>query len=265
MKVLLVLLLASVAWAQRPLSVAVIDKLYEVYPLYRQIQDYVINSVADARMSSSARINDFHRDIITIKSTFVGTSIRQEQELLTQINGQPIVVNQQCLAFLRQSAEVNMNLAGVSYSTCITNAGDTLLSSVRSFYEMLDADEARYVGVGLFEEFRDENVFFDPQRIISKLENRMFRLEDFPTHIGSEMLDAVAGLTNSLDAIRLNYVNCMTMSEQMLKSTLQMVMLQLETTCNGKVIPVADETAPMPPNPEYATFEPDNGTPEPDH
>uniref|UniRef100_A0A8W7PFP8 Uncharacterized protein n=1 Tax=Anopheles coluzzii TaxID=1518534 RepID=A0A8W7PFP8_ANOCL len=247
MKLLLVVLFASVAWAQRPLTVAVIDKMYQVYPMYRQIQDYVINQVADARMASSARIDEFHRDIIMIKSNYLATSIRQEQDLITQINGQPLSVNQQCLSFLRQSAEVNMNLAGVSYSTCITNAGDSLVTTVKAFYELLDTDEARYVGVGLFEEFRDENVFFDPQRIISKLENRVFRLEDYPTHIGSEVLDAVAGLSNMLENIRLNYINCMTLGEQMLRSALQLGLLQLEQTCNGNLIPVAEE-APVPPN-----------------
>uniref|UniRef100_A0A182UCR5 Protein TsetseEP domain-containing protein n=1 Tax=Anopheles melas TaxID=34690 RepID=A0A182UCR5_9DIPT len=247
MKLLLVVLFASVAWAQRPLTVAVIDKMYQVYPMYRQIQDYVINQVADARMASSARIDEFHRDIIMIKSNYLATSIRQEQDLITQINGQPLSVNQQCLSFLRQSAEVNMNLAGVSYSTCITNAGDSLVNTVKDFYELLDTDEARYVGVGLFEEFRDENVFFDPQRIISKLENRVFRLEDYPTHIGSEVLDAVAGLSNMLENIRLNYINCMTLGEQMLRSALQLGLLQLEQTCNGNLIPVAEE-APVPPN-----------------
>uniref|UniRef100_A0A182PCX1 Protein TsetseEP domain-containing protein n=1 Tax=Anopheles epiroticus TaxID=199890 RepID=A0A182PCX1_9DIPT len=267
MKLLLVLLLASVAWAQRPLSVAVIDKMYEVYPLYRQIQDYVINTVADGRLTSSARINDFHKEIITIKETFIATSIRQEQELMTQISSQPNSVNQQCLSFLRQSTELNMNLAGVSYSNCITDAGDTLVSTVQSFYALLDADEARYVGVGLFEEFRDENVFFDPQRIISKLENRMFRLEDYPTHVGSEMLDAVAGLTNSLEGIRLNYINCMTLGEQMLRSAMQLGMLQLEQVCNGKLVTIVEEQ-PVPPVPEPATPEPatpEPETPEPDN
>ncbi|XP_001689059.2 uncharacterized protein LOC5668275 [Anopheles gambiae] len=267
MKLLLVVLFASVAWAQRPLTVAVIDKMYQVYPMYRQIQDYVINQVADARMASSARIDEFHRDIIMIKSNYLATSIRQEQDLITQINGQPLSVNQQCLSFLRQSAEVNMNLAGVSYSTCITNAGDSLVTTVKAFYELLDTDEARYVGVGLFEEFRDENVFFDPQRIISKLENRVFRLEDYPTHIGSEVLDAVAGLSNMLENIRLNYINCMTLGEQMLRSALQLGLLQLEQTCNGNLIPVAEE-APVPPN-VGATSEPtevptEEPTPEPE-
>uniref|UniRef100_A0A182W7K8 Protein TsetseEP domain-containing protein n=1 Tax=Anopheles minimus TaxID=112268 RepID=A0A182W7K8_9DIPT len=269
MKLILVLLLAGVAWAQRPQSVAVIDKLYVVHPLYRQIQDYVINTISEARLSSSGKIYDFHRDIIMIKSTYLGTSIRQEQNLLTQINGQPLSVDQQCLSFVRQSADVNMNLAGVSYSTCITNAGDTLVATVKAFYDRLDMDETAYVGVGLFEEFRNENIFFNPQNIIAKLENRMFRLEDYPTHIGSELLDAVAGFTNSLDSVRMQYVSCMTMGEQLLMSALQLAQMQLEQVCNGKLIPVPDEIpAPSTPEsyePEPETPEPEPETPEPEH
>ncbi|XP_049278758.1 uncharacterized protein LOC125761570 [Anopheles funestus] len=266
MKLILVLLLAGVALAQRPQTVAVIDKLYQVHPLYRQIQDYVINTISEARLSSSAKIYDFHRDIIMIKSTFLGTSIRQEEALLTQINGQPLSVDQQCLSFVRQSADVNMNLAGVSYSTCITTAGDTLVSTVKAFYERLDMDEAAYVGVGLFEEFRDENIFFDPQSIIAKLENRMFRLEDYPTHIGSELLDAIAGFTVSLDSVRMNYVSCMTMGEQLLMSALQLAQMQLEMVCNAKQIPVPDATTPVPPTPEQNEPEPDpEPVPEPEH
>uniref|UniRef100_A0A182NTG8 Uncharacterized protein n=1 Tax=Anopheles dirus TaxID=7168 RepID=A0A182NTG8_9DIPT len=228
MKFVVVLLLASVAWAQRPDSVAVVNKLYEVHPLYRQIQDYVINTITDARLSSSSKIYDFHKEVILVKSTFLGTSIKQEQELLTQVNGQPASVDQMCLTFIRQSAEVNMNLAGVSYTNCITAAGDTLVSTVKSFYDRLDVNEAAYVGVGLFEEFRGQNVFFDPRTIIAKLESRVARLEDYPTHIGSELLDAISGFSNSLDNIRMAYVSCMTMGEQLLKSSLQLALLQLE-------------------------------------
>uniref|UniRef100_A0A182M528 Protein TsetseEP domain-containing protein n=1 Tax=Anopheles culicifacies TaxID=139723 RepID=A0A182M528_9DIPT len=261
MKLILILLLAGIALAQRQQSVDVIDKLYQVHPLYRQIQDYVINTISEARLSSSAKIYDFHRDIIMIKSTYLGTSIRQEQNLLFQINGQPLSVDQQCLSFVRQSADVNMNLAGVSYSTCITAAGDTLVATVKSFYERLDENEAAYVGVGLFEEFRGENIFFNPLNIIQKLESRMFRLEDYPTHIGSELLDAVAGFTNSLDAVRMSYVSCMTLGEQMLMSALQLAQMQLEMVCNGKSIPVPDE-APVPPTPE--NYDPETPAPEPE-
>uniref|UniRef100_A0A182QPA3 Protein TsetseEP domain-containing protein n=1 Tax=Anopheles farauti TaxID=69004 RepID=A0A182QPA3_9DIPT len=256
MKFVLVLLLASVAWAARPDSVAVVNKLYEVHPLYRQIQDYVINTITDARLSSSSKIYDFHKEVILVKSTFLGTSIKQEEEVLAQVNGQPASVDQQCLAFVRSSIDVNMNLAGVSYSSCITEAGDTLVEKVKSFYDQLDVNEAAYVGVGLFEEFRGENVFYDPRTIVAKLENRVMRLNDYPTHIGSELLDAINGFSNWLDTIRMSYVSCMTMGEQLLKSALQLAQLQLEMVCGGQIVVVPD--APTPPLPPQAEIVPDS-------
>ncbi|KFB49642.1 AGAP007744-PA-like protein [Anopheles sinensis] len=248
--VALVLLLAGVALAQRPDSVAVVNKLVEVHPLFKQIQDYVINTITDARLSSSEKIYDFHKDVILTKSTFLGTSIKQEQDLLIQVNGQPAHIDNQCLSFIRQSAEVNMNLAGVSYTNCLTQAGDSLLSTVQQFYAQLDVDERKYVGVGLFDEFRGENVFYDPRHIIERLENRVFRMNEYPTHIGSELLDTVAGFGNLLDSIRMTYVSCMTMGEQMLKSSLQMAQLQLEVVCNGLYVPTPEPIAPPTPAPE---------------
>uniref|UniRef100_A0A182INX0 Protein TsetseEP domain-containing protein n=1 Tax=Anopheles atroparvus TaxID=41427 RepID=A0A182INX0_ANOAO len=259
--VVLVLLLAGVAWGQRPDTVAVVNKLNEVHPLFRQIQDYVINTISEARLSSSSKIYDFHKDVILTKSTFLGTSIKQEQELLTQVNGQPGHIDQQCLAFIRQSADVNMNLAGVSYTNCLTQAGDSLMSTVQQFYSQLDVDERKYVGVGLFEEFRGENVFFDPRKIIQRLENRMFMVQEYPTHIGSEMLDAISGFSNQLDSVRMAYVSCMTMGEQLLKSSLQMAQLQLEVVCNGLHVPTPESIVPPTPS-DYVT-EPNTEVPEP--
>uniref|UniRef100_A0A182SRI6 Uncharacterized protein n=1 Tax=Anopheles maculatus TaxID=74869 RepID=A0A182SRI6_9DIPT len=98
-----ILLFASfgLGLGQREPSLEVMNALKELQPRYREIQDFAINRLTEARLNSSQVIFNFHTDVITTKDQFVRNTVEEEQEVLTILDRQPEAVDRTCLGFVR--------------------------------------------------------------------------------------------------------------------------------------------------------------------
>ncbi|XP_055593183.1 uncharacterized protein LOC129744591 [Uranotaenia lowii] len=227
----------NIVQADRPKTKQVLSSLNNLRPRYREIQDFVINTLADARLNSSSKINVFHQDVLMVKETFVVQGILKEDALLFQINNQPKSVDSICLSFVQTLVDSFINLAGTSYSNCITDVGEQLNGQVIKFYGELQQDETEYLGIGLLDVFKGENIYNDPDRIQAKLADKTYNLEQYPEHMKWEMYDLVHAFGKNLDSLSYKYIDCMTDGEQLLNNGFSLAYTHMDTTCKAVAIP----------------------------
>ncbi|XP_001842158.2 uncharacterized protein LOC6031345 [Culex quinquefasciatus] len=238
--------------ADRPKSETVISTVKTLRPRYREIQDFVIHTLSDARLSSSEKLNVFHEDVLIVKETFVLDAIKKENKLLYQINNQPASVNSGCLDFVRSLADSVMNLAGTAYSGCISDANTALTAEISKFYAAMQKDESDYLGIGLLNVFKDENIFYNPDSILSKLSSKSGELEQYPTSLYDEVNAWVSQLGVTMDNLERSYITCMTDGEQRLKIGMELAHDNMMATCKAVEVPSAPESLPGQISPEQS-------------
>ncbi|XP_058819018.1 uncharacterized protein LOC131681932 [Topomyia yanbarensis] len=252
----------SVILADRPKTKAVIEQINELRPRYREIQDFVIETLSDARLNTSAKINIFHQDILLVKETFVLDAILKEEILLYQINNQPAEVDRSCLAFVQTLSDSIINLAGAGFSNCVSDVSNVLNDEVAKFYTLLQKDETDYVGLGLLDVFKGENIFSGPDSILEKLALKASYLEENPLHLFEELYVAVTSFGSTLDELESAYIVCMTDSEQRLKGGFQLCRDHMLVTCRSVEVPGGITTEPPAPETE-PEVEPETSEPLP--
>ncbi|KFB49643.1 hypothetical protein ZHAS_00017662 [Anopheles sinensis] len=228
----------GLALGQREPAIEVMNALRELQPRYREIQDFVINRLTEARLNSSQVIFNFHNEVIDSKDQFVRRAIAEEQGVLTIVDRQLESVDRTCLGFVRNSVDMNINLVGVSYTNCITRVDDSLAGIVMDFYRTIQADETQYSGASLFDVFRGENIFHTPGNLVEKLNKRLEELRENPSYIANELFDVITEFEDELHEVKDEYDGCLGSGTQLLLSTLDIARMQIVQVCQGQLEPV---------------------------
>uniref|UniRef100_A0A675B3C1 Secreted protein n=1 Tax=Anopheles darlingi TaxID=43151 RepID=A0A675B3C1_ANODA len=237
----LLLAVLGVTLAQRETSLRVIEALREVHPAYRELRNYVVNAVAGAKLNSSEVVFKFNVDIAERKESFLQSAIKAESGVLRQVNGQSPEVETTCLSFLRQSVDVNMNLAGVSFTNCLNNVDAALSEEVVRIYTELQVNETSYVNLSVYDVFRGQNVFVNPQTIVDRLLEKLSALQQAPVELSLELAELVDAFEARLGDVRAAYAGCLSLNDKLLEQTLNTVLVQLQQICLGVLLP-ADST-----------------------
>uniref|UniRef100_A0A182Q6L8 Protein TsetseEP domain-containing protein n=1 Tax=Anopheles farauti TaxID=69004 RepID=A0A182Q6L8_9DIPT len=246
-KLVFVLLVASfgLALGQREPSIEVLTALKELQPRYREIQDFVINRLTDARLNSSQVIFNFHTDVIDSKDRYVRATIDEEDQLVGILERQPEAIDRTCLGFVRSSVDMNVNLVGVSYTNCIVRVDDALAGIVADFYQTIQADETQYTGSDLFGAFRGENIFHAPDSIVQKLTEKLEELRDNPTYIATELFDMIVEFEVELGQVKEGYDGCLESGTQLLRNALDIARTQVVQVCQGQLEPEVDPSTTL--------------------
>lgn len=261
----------SLTAAQREDSLNVISSLRQVQPAYRDLQNFVVAVVSNAKINSSDAIFAFHEEVSSTKESFLRAAIGQEANTLYQINGQNQNLDASCLNLLRSSIEVNINLAGVSFSNCITAVDGRLNAEISQIYRELELNETSFVNISIYDVFRGQNIFMNPQVITELLQAKLAQLQQSPTGLVEELSQLVDGFRGRLALVGANYRQCLTANDQLLQMAVNTVLVQLQQICQGALIPdvttevpttfTADPTTPELTTPELTTT--DNPAPTP--
>lgn len=239
--------------AQRETSLSVIDGLRQVQPAYRELQNFVVAAVANAKLNSSDVIYDFHGEIFVAKDNFLRSAVNLEANTLRHINGQTADTDSSCLGFLRSSVDVNVNLAGVSFTNCINVVDGRLKAEIDQIYARLEVNESSFLNISIYDVFRGQNIFVNPQAIIDLLQAKLQQLQQSPTGLISELSELVDDFRARLDVIRGNYRQCLTVNDQLLQTAINTVLIQLQQICLGSLIaaeePTSSQTPDQPPSP----------------
>lgn len=255
MKVILVICaILGLTAAQREDSLNVVSTLRQVQPAYRDLQNFVVAVVSNAKINSSDVIFAFHEEVSLAKESFLRSAIGQESGALYQINGQNQNLDESCLSLLRSSVEVNIHLAGVSFSNCITAVDGRLNAEISQIYQELELNEGSFVNISIYDVFRGQNIFMNPQAITELLQEKLAQLQQSPTGLVTELSQLVDGFRSRLDIVRTNYRQCLTANDQLLQTAVNTVLVQLQQICQGALIPEATTTE--------ATTTPELTTPE---
>lgn len=255
MKVILVICaILGLTAAQREDSLNVVSTLRQVQPAYRDLQNFVVAVVSNAKINSSDVIFAFHEEVSLAKESFLRSAIGQESGALYQINGQNQNLDESCLSLLRSSVQVNINLAGVSFSNCITAVDGRLNAEISQIYQELELNEGSFVNISIYDVFRGQNIFMNPQAITELLQEKLAQLQQSPTGLVTELSQLVDGFRSRLDIVRTNYRQCLTANDQLLQTAVNTVLVQLQQICQGALIPEATTTE-VPTTPELTTPE----------
>lgn len=255
MKVILVICaILGLTAAQREDSLNVVSTLRQVQPAYRDLQNFVVAVVSNAKINSSDVIFAFHEEVSLAKESFLRSAIGQESGALYQINGQNQNLDESCLSLLRSSVQVNINLAGVSFSNCITAVDGRLNDEISQIYQELELNEGSFVNISIYDVFRGQNIFMNPQAITELLQEKLAQLQQSPTGLVTELSQLVDGFRSRLDIVRTNYRQCLTANDQLLQTAVNTVLVQLQQICQGALIPEATTTE-VPTTPELTTPE----------
>lgn len=255
MKVILVICaILGLTAAQREDSLNVVSTLRQVQPAYRDLQNFVVAVVSNAKINSSDVIFAFHEEVSLAKESFLRSAIGQESGALYQINGQNQNLDESCLSLLRSSVQVNINLAGVSFSNCITAVDGRLNAEISQIYQELELNEGSFVNISIYDVFRGQNIFMNPQAITELLQEKLAQLQQSPTGLVTELSELVDGFRSRLDIVRTNYRQCLTANDQLLQTAVNTVLVQLQQICQGALIPEATTTE-VPTTPELTTPE----------
>ncbi|NJI30062.1 hypothetical protein HBI98_23175, partial [Aeromonas veronii] len=135
-----------------------------------------------------------------------------------------------CVTFIKQKAEIMMNLGGISYTACLNRVDDKL------FEELSEATEGAitredYDRANVLNAFRGENIFVDPARIRSKLQQRMQGSFKLPVNLSS---DKIADIKEEMKEVKEDFVECMQKALGDLQRTLKATEEQLQIVCAGK-------------------------------
>ena len=226
------------AFCQRELSLKVFDKIEEIQPKFKDRQDFVINTVSEAKLNSSHIIHNLHNEIFLIKKTYVKSTILEESKILYQLNNQDSKVDKTCLEDIRQKILNHVHLAGVAYTHCLGRADGWLREEIKIIASKLQIDEGKYLNVGLMDAFEGENIFVSPENIMGKLDSKLAGLVD-PSSLVSELADAIQSFSIQLSNIKPKFNQCMMGGEQRYYKGIELGRDHLDFTCEGKyVIPL---------------------------
>ncbi|XP_035912894.1 uncharacterized protein LOC118512496 [Anopheles stephensi] len=235
--VVLCLTVAQLSEAGRPVSTEVVQKLKELEPVYKQLQDKVINEVAGAKLTTASRTDAFYKGVIADKESSLAQSIQLEDDMVYQLNGQAPSADSSCVQMLRSLTELNMNVAGVGYTNCVNKVEAGVNAELDKVYKLLQVDESELFDISLLDVFQGENIIVDPAKIISKLTEKKTEIDGISLSFVSDINAAVNAYASRLGDLQNEYKSCLLTNESLLKGSFENSKLQLVQICLGSIVP----------------------------
>ncbi|KFB38046.1 AGAP008579-PA-like protein [Anopheles sinensis] len=226
----------SLSEAGRPASTEVVQKLKAIEPIYKDLQDTIVNAVAGAKLNTASKTDTFYQAIISNKEASLKQSVQLEDAFSYQLNNQAPSTDSSCLAFLRTLMENNMNVAGVGYTNCVNTVEAGLKEELDKVYKLLQVDESELFDLSLLDVFRGENIIADPVKIIAKLNEKEAEINGISLSFVADINAAVDGYATRLSALENSYKSCVLTNESLLKQAFDSSKMQLTMICMGTIV-----------------------------
>ncbi|XP_055593185.1 uncharacterized protein LOC129744593 [Uranotaenia lowii] len=237
MKLLLaVAMCLGVATAARESSLAVLEDLKKLQPAYKNLLDYTVNLVANAKINTSAVIVDFHNGIIQTKGEFLHQAIEVETTALFQLDSQDPTVEAECLSELRVMIATEMSMRGRDFTNCIIEIDDNLNKKIEEIYAKLQQNEAGWAKFSFYDSFAGENIFNKPEQISAKLQAKLQELSNIPGGLAELLARYVDEFRGDLFEVNQHYERCLLSSHELHVTGKNLVMDYLVRTCKGIVV-----------------------------
>ncbi|XP_061513168.1 uncharacterized protein LOC5668344 [Anopheles gambiae] len=241
MKLLIVLVVlclgvVTLTEAARPVSTEVVQKLKELEPVYKQLQDKVISEVAGAKLATATATDTFYKGVIADKETSLTRSIQLEDDMTYQFNGQASSVDASCLQMLRSIVDMNMNVAGFGYTNCVNNVEAGVKAELDRVYQLLQVDESELFDISLLDVFKGENIISNPAKIIAKLTEKRSEIDGISLSFVADINAAVNAYSSRLGDMQNEYKTCLLGNESVLKGSFESTKNQLVQTCLGAIV-----------------------------
>uniref|UniRef100_A0A182JR99 Protein TsetseEP domain-containing protein n=1 Tax=Anopheles christyi TaxID=43041 RepID=A0A182JR99_9DIPT len=234
MKSIIVLVaIVGIAAAGRPDTERVITTFKQIAPLYKptiQEAQTIINAI---KSNATNQLAELHLAIIGKKEGYVQQVIGREDYILQQISTQRSA-DQVCMSFVRTSSEMNVNLAGVSFTNCINAADEAIKTKLEEYYGYMGDYEQKVSLLRLLDVFQGQNVFHSPQPIIARLNAKMEALRNSSSLITeNDAQFMINQVRNDMQTIQLAYSNCMGVAYGLLGQGLNMCEMQMTMICGA--------------------------------
>ncbi|KFB36718.1 AGAP008579-PA-like protein [Anopheles sinensis] len=225
----LVCLGVSLSEAGRTASTDVVQKLKEIEPIYKNLQDDIVNAVTGAKLNATSQTEAFYQAISDNKEASLKKSIAYEDEFITQF--QDSSVNPDCLEPLRTIMESNMFITGVGYTNCVNTVEAGLKKEQDKVYKLLQVDESELFDLSLLDVFRGENIISDPVKIIAKLNEKASEINSIAANFMADVNVSVDDYATRLIALEDEYKSCVLKNEDSLKQAIEASKVQLTHIC----------------------------------
>ncbi|KFB36715.1 AGAP008579-PA-like protein [Anopheles sinensis] len=232
----LVCLGVSLSEAGRTASTDVVQKLKEIEPIYKNLQDDIVNAVAGAKLNTASKTDAFYQAISDNKEASLKKSIAYEDEFINQLNNQAPSADSSCLEWLRGNTENNMFVAGVGYTICVNTVEAGLKKELDKVYKLLQVDESELFDLSLLDVFRGENIIADPVKIIAKLNEKASEINSIAANFKADVNVSVDDYATRLIALEKSYKSCVLSNESALKQAIETSKMQLTQICMGTIV-----------------------------
>lgn len=223
--------------AQREESLSVVETMALLPAAYRELQNFVVSVVSNAKHNSSDAIYEFHNEVYLAKDTFIRSAINLEINTMNHLNNQVVQVDAGCLNLLRSSVDLNLQVSGVGFTNCIVDVDARLNAEVQQIYNQLQLNESAYVQFSLYDAFVGRNIFKNPQDIKDQLYLKLAQLQQTPTELVAQLSALVSDFRMRLDVVRATYRQCLTVNNQVLQTAADLILIQLQQVCKGALVP----------------------------
>lgn len=238
MKAILVLVaVLGITSAQRDESLSVVETMALLPAAYRELQNFVVSVVSNAKHNSSDAIYEFHNEVYLAKDSFIRSAINLEMATLTHLNNQGAQVDNSCLNLLRSSVDLNLQVSGVGFTNCIVDVDARLNSEIQQIFEQLQFNETAYIQFSLYDAFVGRNIFQNPKEIQEQLYQKLAQLQQTPTELVTQLSALVNDFRLRLDVVRAAYRQCLTVNNQVFQTAVDLILIQLQQVCKGALVP----------------------------
>ncbi|XP_058121288.1 uncharacterized protein LOC131282614 [Anopheles ziemanni] len=226
----------SLTEAGRTASTDVVQKLKEIEPIYKNLQDNIVNAVAGAKLNTASKTDSFYQTISDNKEASLKQSIAYEDEFIYKLNNQPSSADASCLEELRTIVESYMNVAGFGYTNCVNQVETGLKKELDKVYKLLQVDESELFNLSLLDVFRGENIIADPVKIIAKLNEKASEINSIALNFTADVNVSVDDYASRLVALQNSYKSCVLSKESSLQQALETTNMQLMQICVQTVL-----------------------------
>uniref|UniRef100_A0A4Y0BUV6 Uncharacterized protein n=2 Tax=Anopheles funestus TaxID=62324 RepID=A0A4Y0BUV6_ANOFN len=169
-------------------------------------------------------------ELLLAEEEYVRSSITGESSILQELaTAEAQASGPNCVDFIRQKTALMLNLAGVSYTSCLHQVDDALYAKLSKATDGAVSRD-QYDQANVLNAFRGENIFVDPARIRSKLQERMRATLKLP----SMSAESVREIREELGEVKEQFVVCMKEARAGLDTSLEGTSKQYQIVCAKK-------------------------------
>ncbi|XP_041778684.1 uncharacterized protein LOC121597171 [Anopheles merus] len=169
--------------------------------------------------------------LLLAEEEYVRSSINGESSILQELStAEAQASGPNCVDFIRQKTALMLNLAGVSYASCLSRVDDAFFEKL---YDVTNGVVSReqYDQANMLNAFRGENIFVDMERIRGKLQERMRATFKLPT-LTAESLQEIR---SELGEVKEQFSECMKVARATLDTSLEGTSKQYKHVCAKKL------------------------------